>query len=153
MESTVERLITDCSVVAKWQLTAEPCAVQAAELLLDWQAGVVEVIAPDLLSSEIMSAFLRAFRRGRMTETEAGEATSDLIALPYLLHPTGPVAVRAFEIAVAHNQRSYDSIYVALAEREAVNLWTGDERLFNALNVQYPFVCWIGDYQRHRPGP
>jgi hypothetical protein len=36
---------------------------------------------------------------------------------------------------------------VALAERDGLELWTGDERLYNALHAQYPSVRWITDYQ------
>jgi predicted nucleic acid-binding protein len=36
---------------------------------------------------------------------------------------------------------------VALAERDGSELWTGDERLYNALRVQHPCVRWIADYQ------
>jgi hypothetical protein len=41
---------------------------------------------------------------------------------------------------------------VALAERDGVELWTGDERLYNALHAQYPSVRWIADYQPRGAG-
>jgi predicted nucleic acid-binding protein len=47
-----------------------------------------------------------------------------------------------------NQQRAYDCLYVALAERDGIELWTGDERLYNALHAQHPFVRWIADYQR-----
>ncbi len=33
-----------------------------------------------------------------------------------------------------------------MAERENVEHWTSDERQFNALNAQLPFVRFIKDY-------
>jgi len=77
----VKRLAVDCSTVCKWELTGEDYAAQARELLQDWQAGVLEVCAPNLLQSEIMSAFLYAARiadlvglgRERLAEAEAVE--------------------------------------------------------------------------------
>jgi hypothetical protein len=45
------------------------------------------------------------------------------------------------------NQRIYDCFYVALAEREGVNFWTGDERLYNALATHLPFIRFIADYK------
>jgi hypothetical protein len=58
---------------------------------------------------------------------------------------------RAFIIAQRFQQRAYDCLYVALAEQQGVEFWTGDRRLYNALPTHYVFVQWIGDYQRQRP--
>ena len=150
MAQTIERLVVDCSVVVKWKLTAEDYATEAEELLLDWQDQAVEACAPNLLPSEVMSAFLRALRRGRVSFDEAKNAIGDLLALPFLLLDVMPIVTRALEIAEQYNQRSYDCIYVSLAEREGMELWTGDRRLYNALNHHFAFVRWIGDYQRRR---
>jgi predicted nucleic acid-binding protein len=106
----LERLIIDCSVVVKWKIIAEDHANAAEELLLDWQQQAVELYSPTLLQVEIMSAFLRAHRRGRVSAEEAKEAIRDLLALPFQLLDIASVATRAFEIAQQHNQRSYDCI-------------------------------------------
>lgn len=150
MAQAVERLVVDCSVVVKWKIAAEPYAAEAQALLLNWRSEAVELCAPNLLQAEVMSAFMRAHRRGRLTETEATAAIRDLLALPFRLYDVAPIAVRAFEIAQQHNQRSYDSLYIALAEREGVELWTGDQRLHNALRPHANFVRWIADYQPKR---
>jgi predicted nucleic acid-binding protein len=150
MAQALDRLAVDCSLVVKWKTTDEDYAAQAEELLLDWQTRRVEVCAPILLQAEVMSAFLRAHRRGRVSRTEAEEAIRDLLALPFVLFDVAPILVRAFAIAQAHNQRSYDCIYIAVSEREGMELWTGDQRLYNALHTHFAFVRWIGDYQRRR---
>jgi predicted nucleic acid-binding protein len=152
MASVSAGVATDCSVVAKWKLSGEPQATEAEELLLDWLHLTVEVIAPSLLVSEILSAFLKAFRRGRISEAETITYIQDLLHLPFNLHEiTEPLVLKAFQLAKNYNQRSFDCLYVALAEQEAVEFWTGDQRLFNALHQQLPFVRWIGDYKRKRP--
>jgi predicted nucleic acid-binding protein len=97
-----------------------------------------------------MSAFLRAHRRGRVSRLEAEDAVRDLLALPFVLFDGAPIVMRAFEIAQAHNQRSYNCIYIAATEREGLELWTGDQRLYNALQAHFAFVRWVGDYQRRR---
>jgi predicted nucleic acid-binding protein len=147
---TLERLIIDCRVVVKWKITAEDHADAAEELLLDWQQQAVELYAPTLLQAEMMSAFLRAHKRGRVSPEEAKEAIRDLLALPFQLLEIASFATRAFEIAQQHNQRSYDCLYVALAEREGIELWTGDRRLYTALHMHCGFVRWIADYRRKR---
>ena len=146
----VETLVIDCSGVVKWELPGEDYANEALELFDDWKAGAVAVHSPDLLPSEIGSVLLRALRRGRMTQAEARSSIQSLLGLPFVLHPSSPLVVRPFEIAQRHNQRIYDCFYVALAEREGVDLWTGDERLYNALNIQFPFVRFIAHYTGKR---
>jgi predicted nucleic acid-binding protein len=152
MASVLERLAVDCSVVVKSRLTGEPSAAEAGELPLDWQRPVIELSAPTLLPCEIMSAFLRAFRQGRLTEAEALDAVRSLSRLPFdLREMTTPILLRAFELAHQYNQRAYDCIYVALAEQEGIELWTADQRLYNALHGHCAFIRWIADYRRKRP--
>lgn len=143
-------IIVDCCVIFKWKLSSEEHASNALEMYFDWQNGAVEVHGTDLLPSEIGSAFLRALRRGRLTESEALAGTQELLALPFILHATTPLVTRAFAIANQHNQRIYDCFYAALAEREGMEFWTGDERFYNAVASHYAFVRWLANYQRKR---
>ena len=150
MVDSIARLVVDCSVVVKWRIPTEDHTAAAEELLLDWEHQAVEVSVPNHFQSEVISAFLRAYRRDRITADEAREAIRDLLALPFVLCEVALLAERAFTMAQSHQQRAYDCLYVALAERDGVELWTGDERLYNALHVHYPCVRWIADYQRRR---
>ena len=93
MAQVLERLVEDCRLVVKWKITTEDYAGQAEELLLDWQTRRVEVCAPILLQAEVMSAFLRAHRRGRVSRTEAEDAIRDLLALPFVLFDVAPIVV------------------------------------------------------------
>jgi predicted nucleic acid-binding protein len=151
MADALTRLVVDCSVVVKWYIPTEDHAAAAA-LFGDWEHQVVDAWGPNHFPSEGISAFLRASRRGRLTTDEAREAIRDLLALPFVLCDVTALADRAFTIAHQHQQRAYDCLYVALAEREGSELWTGDERLYNALHAQHPFVRWIADYQPRGSG-
>jgi predicted nucleic acid-binding protein len=133
-------------VIAKWELPAEDYTPQAMEVLTDWQVGAVLFRCPDLVPSELGSTFLRAVRRDRITIENAAVSIQNLLRVDYDLQPSAPLVARAFEIARQHNQRIYDCFYVALAEREAIEFWTGDERLFNALHAHFPCVRFIADY-------
>ena len=144
-------MVLDCSIIVKWKIPTEDHAAAAEELFLDWNHQAVDVCAPNHMQSEVLSAFLRAHRRGRITEAEAREAIRDLLALPFVLFDVALLAERAFAVAQQYDQRAYDCLYVALAERKGVELWTGDRRLYNALHTHYPWVRWIADYQRQRP--
>ncbi len=150
MDATRNRLVVDCSVTFKWKVTSEEFANEARELLKDMDAKVVECLAPDILPAEIAGAFLRAVRRGRLSVAEAMEAVRELVATPVRLYPTAGLWQRAMEIAHSFQQGLFDCLYVALAEWEGVELWTGDERLVNALSFVFPFVRFIGDYKPKR---
>jgi predicted nucleic acid-binding protein len=146
------RFVVDCSVALKWRSPAELHYAEAMELFLDWQQAVVELIAPTILKAEFLSASLRGCRRGRISMVEALDTIRYLLALPIFYYDiTLPWIERAFEIAYNYGQGSHDCLYVALAEREGVEFWTGDQRLFNALHSPLPFVRWIGTYRRRRP--
>ena len=152
MADAITRLVVDCSVVVKWKIPTEDHAAAAEALFVDWEHHVVDVSVPNHFPSEVISAFLRACRRDRITADEAREAIRDLLALPFVVCDVTAVADRAFAIAYQHQQRAYDCLYVALAERDSVELWTGDERLYNALHAQHAFVRWIADYQQQWSG-
>jgi predicted nucleic acid-binding protein len=154
MAAVTQRLLLDTSVVIKWKLAGEAHAAEARELLQNWRQNAVEVVAPDLLRTELTSALLRAHRRGRISQTEAKDYLRDLLPLPFVIHAVSlTLASRAFDIACAHSQGAHDCIYVALAEQESIDFWTGDQRLYNALQSHFPFVAWIGNYTRRRPSP
>jgi predicted nucleic acid-binding protein len=139
-------LVIDCSVLAKWELADEDHRAEAMEMFRDWQAGAISLHAPDLLPSEVGSVLLRALRRDRVTQAEAMASVRGLLSFPYVLHDSRPLVERAFEIANQHSQRIYDCFYVALAERESMDFWTSDRRIYNALHHHFPFVRFLAEY-------
>jgi predicted nucleic acid-binding protein len=71
----------------------------AEELLFDWEHQAIDVYVPNHFHSEVISAFIRAQRRGRLSADEAGETIRDLLALPFVVCDVTPIAERAFAIA------------------------------------------------------
>src|SRR5215510_3423268 len=71
MADALTRLVVDCSVVVKWKIPTEDHAAAAEALLGDWEHQVVDVWVPNHFPSEVISAFLRAARRSRLTTDEA----------------------------------------------------------------------------------
>jgi predicted nucleic acid-binding protein len=101
--------------------------------------------------SESMRSCEKNVKNG-MVGLNATAAVHDLMALPFVLHDlVAPLLCRAFDLAKQYNQHSNDCLYVALAEREGVEFWTGDQRLVNGFQSHYSFVRWIADYKRRRP--
>ncbi len=147
---TVTDCVSDCSVVLKWELPNEPFTDEAMELFEDWRAGAVRVLAPTVLLAEIASALLRAARLGRLPFPNALDSMRNLVALPFTLADITPLLERAFVVAQQFQQGLFDCLYVALAEAQGIEFWTGDQRLFNALHSSFPFLRWIGDYTPRR---
>jgi predicted nucleic acid-binding protein len=51
-----------------------------------------------------------------------------------------PLSPRAIEIFVLHRQSVYDSLYIALPEREACELVTADEKMVQKLQPAFSFI-------------
>ncbi len=43
---------------------------------------------------------------------------------------------------------TYEAHYLALAEREACDYWTADERLWNGVKGELSWVRWLGSYRQ-----
>lgn len=138
-------VVVDASLATKWVLP-EPYRVEARNLLLDWERDGTARLVPSLFLSEVNSPLLRLRRQALITPADARRAFGDLLAAITVRPDEPTLASRAFAIADGLGMRAaYDSLYIALAEREGCELWTADERLYNAVRASYPFVHWVGE--------
>jgi predicted nucleic acid-binding protein len=149
--------MVDASVAVKWKLRSEPRAAQANEIYRDWQQALIVVCIPDQTLAEIASAFLKACRihPPQLTLQEARDGLRELLNLPFSVRRSmgKRTVIRAFDIAHRYNQRVYDCVYIALADRLQVEFWTDDQRLYNALHSTFPFIRRLADYTPRRPTP
>lgn len=103
-------------------------------------------LAPALFWSEVNAALLKRRRQGQITPEIARGALTLLLATVSVRPFDALMADRALEIADGLALwKAYDSLYVALAEREGCELWTGDERFYNAAHAAFPWVRWLGE--------
>jgi predicted nucleic acid-binding protein len=138
-------IVVDASVVLKWQLDDEQHIAQATALRDDFYArGVVKAVAPHLLTYEILNGIATATRQKRIASGKAAEAVANLMALGVELREVEPL--RALELALRYNLAAYDAAYLALAETEGCELWTGDKPFYQAIRSEFPWVKWIGSY-------
>jgi predicted nucleic acid-binding protein len=73
-------------------------------------------------------------------------ALSVVLAFPIERREEPGLAARAMELAREHRRaNTYDSQYLALAERQDSELWTGDERFYNAVESRIGWLRWIGE--------
>jgi predicted nucleic acid-binding protein len=132
--------VSDASVAVKWVLN-EPDSVKALRLRDDFDAGLVELLAPDTFPAEVGHARAKAERRKAIVVgTGIGLLADVLRTLPRLHASLPDLLPRAFAIASLHRIGVYDCLYVALAEREACELVTADDKLVRTLGPHCPFI-------------
>lgn len=93
--------------------------------------------APDLLRVETMSVIRRHRATGALSSRQASNAIDDLLAVPIVVYPSGPLLRRAWELR--GNTTTYDACYVALAEALGCPLATADLRLARAPGTRCRF--------------
>ena len=140
-----ELAVVDASVVLKWQFDDEDCVSQAIALRDDYYVrGAVRVIAPQLLMYEVVNGVATATRRKRLSLDMAFQAVENLVALGIDLMEVEPLKI--LKVALQYDLAAYDAAYLALAEAESCDLWTGDRTFYQAVKDESHQVRWIGDY-------
>lgn len=121
--------VVDASVAVKWFV--EERGSSAARVVL---AKGEALLAPDLILVETSNTAWKKVRRKEMT-IEQGEAMVRAVPLYFerLVH-SGALVARAYALATQLNHPVYDCLYLALAEIEAVDFITDDERLVKAVH-------------------
>ena len=135
----------DPSLAIKWVLN-EARSGEARALLIDWHHPQMSRIGPMLFLSDLNTPLLKLRRDGMITADDANQGFMDVLSAVTLLPEDPALVQRAFEIADSLMLRTaHDSLYVALSEREGCELWTADERYYNAAHRQFPRVRWVGE--------
>jgi predicted nucleic acid-binding protein len=104
-----------------------------------WQAEGAILLGPPLLFAEVPSVLREAVFFGRLSQEEGEEAFETFCAMGIAVSRRPDLHRLAWELAKQHRRpRVYDSFYLAAAQAEGCDLWTGDRRLANA--VRLPWV-------------
>lgn len=137
----------DANIALK-RLVHEPDSILAHGLWAEWKAQQVIIIAPTLWAYEVTSVLRKFVHRGRLSPQLEQQTLVAAHRLPVSLRrPTG-LHQRASELACRFNRpAAYDAHYLALAEMAGCPFWTSDERLFNAVRSELPWVNWLGNYR------
>jgi predicted nucleic acid-binding protein len=142
-----EQIVVDASVGVKWRLDDEVHTQEARALLKDYADGRVDLIAPKLFMVEVANAFAVAVMRQRIEEVDARESFQAVIEVGFSFLEDSDYLIPAWEIAAKHSLSIYDALYLALAESIGCDFYTGDDRLYKAVEEKLPYVKWIGNYK------
>lgn len=138
-------LVVDSNVVAKW-FFPEELQQQALALQSDWMAGVVDLVAPDLILTEVSNITWKKQRLNLITPAEAIGTIEDLLLLSIPTVESQTVLRQAYSLASRFDRTVYDALYLALAAFMPAKLVTADLRLYNAVREQLDFVQYLGTY-------
>ena len=119
-------IVVDASVLANIVGDDSPLG-QAARARLG-SAG--HAAAPDLVDVETTAVLRKRWIARDISDSRFKAAINDLLAIPIIRYPTGPLMIRAYELRA--NVTASDAAYVALAEGLERTLLTADSRLSRA---------------------
>ncbi len=139
------RVCVDSGFVATAGLD-EPLSDMVHLLMEQWAKTETEFIAPDLWAYEVVAITHKAVRRGALPVEQRSRILRSFFAFRVaLLRPPG-LHDLAGELAAAMGlSATYDAHYLALAQREGIEFWTGDEKLYNTVHRTLPWVHWVGE--------
>jgi predicted nucleic acid-binding protein len=100
--------------------------------------GDTEMVAPDVINPEILSALRRLERIGELPTGRARKALDDLVSVPLRRFPTLPLLPAVWELRAGIT--SYDACYVALAQALGCTLVTADLKLSRAPGLGVPLI-------------
>jgi predicted nucleic acid-binding protein len=138
--------VLDASVALKWQFEDEEASSASTALLGDFIDGKIDLVSLTLFAYEIVNAINVAINRKRIEEAIGYRAISYLTSLGIELRSFDELIEPTFTMARKYSLSPYDCAYMALAEKEKCEFFTGDKRLFNSIKNYFSFVKWIGNY-------
>ena len=113
------RYVLDSSTALKWVL-AEPDSSKALQLRDEFRRAVHDLCAPDIFQFEIGHALTRAERQKRILVGQASLFWADVMSTSPRLEPSGILVPRAIVLSSTFRIGLYDCLYIAVAERCAV---------------------------------
>jgi len=138
--------VIDASLAAMWGVP-ESHTERAFALTNRWAKEGIQPIAPCLILAEVTNAFYRRVVRGEINLSAAIEALH--VVLAFGIEIREEPGLHTLATKLSHQLKrptTYDCQYLALAEIHDCSLWTGDERFYNSVRINFPYVQWIGNY-------
>ncbi|MCS7364557.1 MAG: type II toxin-antitoxin system VapC family toxin [archaeon GB-1867-035] len=130
----MREVAVDASIIVKW-FVIEENSDKALELRDKYVEGEIRIIAPELITFEILNALKY---KELFNEEELKEISEALQAYSFSLYPLkGEYARKTVEVAVKNNITIYDASYVALAIMRKTQMYTADEKLIKKLRKKY----------------
>ncbi|MBX3086615.1 MAG: type II toxin-antitoxin system VapC family toxin [Anaerolineae bacterium] len=140
-------VVVDANILIAFGLADEPFHTQANQLLTTWKIAGERLTAPRLFRSEITAVVRKVVYQGRATPEQGRTMLAQLLRYPVEFHEDDALLKEAYEFATHFNRPgTYDTQYVALADRFQCEFWTADERSANSIQAQFGLIRWLGSW-------
>lgn len=140
-----ETVVVDASIAVKW-LLQERYSHEADEMLAFWENDRTRVTGPHLLPVEVSNALYKRSELGDISLATAVQLEAEFLESAIELVQSASLHLRAISLAAQLQQNAvYDAHYLALAESLDCDLWTADQRFYQAAASDFPKVRWIGE--------
>ena len=124
----VPTYVVDASVAVKWYLPEEG-QEQARALAGQARDGRAQLMAPELLATEVANAAWKRQQRGELLPEEACEIAAEVQKAPLTFLEVRPLLLLATHLATTHGCTVYDALYLAVAEAYDTVVITADRGL------------------------
>ncbi len=127
------KLVLDASFAIAWVASEREDSAAVREFSDRLLAGTIQAHAPELFVAETANAVWKSVRRGLRTLEDGVEIFGNLMDAPIELHRHRDLSTAALDLALRRGLSVYDALYVALALREVLPLFTADRKLAAAV--------------------
>lgn len=119
----------------------------ALALFRTWRSQRTDLVAPPLFNVEVTSVIRQKVFDQDMPAVEGERAFARALRWRVAIRTPSGLRREAWSLAKTINQRrAYDAQYLALASLLGCELWTADERLYNASQqAGLSWVHWVGE--------
>ena len=142
-----EVVVIDANIAIKWVLI-ESDSETANTMLAEWKKKKMVIYVPTLLTYEVTNILYREVHTGRISSQTAIDGINMILrAVSPVYSRNSALSLRAMDLAKHFGlPATYDTHYLALAERKNCSFWTADARMWRVVKDQLDWVYWIGDY-------
>ena len=136
-------IIVDARLAIKW-VVKEVHSAEAVALLRSWEQRQVSRVVPSWFACEVANGLSKRVLRSGLLLGRAQTSLAGLLNEVVVRDFEPALSTRALELALRFKRpASYDAHYLALAEDLGCELWTADERLWNATHTAHDTLAWI----------
>jgi len=137
--------VVDASLAVK-RVIPEDHSAEADALLQNWQTRSIRRVVPSWFACEIGNVLYKRMLKRTLTLVQAQGNLEAILSEVVVLDFEPKTAKRGLELAQTFGRSaSYDAHYLALAEHLGCELWTADEKFWNATKGTFKWVRWVGE--------
>jgi predicted nucleic acid-binding protein len=139
------KLVIDSGVAIKW-FVVEPYSAEARRILDGYRQGDLTFLAPDLIYAEVGNIAWKKHQFQSLASADAQQIITEFQTVQLTITSNVHLLDDAYRLAVTYQRSVYDSLYLALSERENCQFITADERLVNAVSSHLSNVVWLAHW-------